>query len=242
MAKKATYIQAKVSGSSTVESFEIVDKGARENVSSLATRVAALESQPAPQDGTNGKSAYQSYLDTTSDSPALSEADWVASLHGANGTNGTNGQDGTSVTVTEVANGVEVYDGTNYVTITNGQDGSDGASVSVKSSTKFNGVTTVVLTDGTTDTTITINDGADGADGQDGITPTITPNSGNTVTYNSTSGQYELASGASSHVYKLNITAGSSTITTPNLLFGTDAILEAIDAIINETPTIISGE
>lgn len=43
MAKKATYIQAKVSGGSTVESFEIVDKGARGDVSSLATRVAALE-------------------------------------------------------------------------------------------------------------------------------------------------------------------------------------------------------
>jgi len=48
MAKKATYIQAKVSGGSTVESFEIVDKAARENVSSLAGRVATLEAQPAP--------------------------------------------------------------------------------------------------------------------------------------------------------------------------------------------------
>jgi hypothetical protein len=36
-------------------------------------------------DGQPGKSAYQSYLDTTSDNPKLSEADWIASLHGQDG-------------------------------------------------------------------------------------------------------------------------------------------------------------
>ena len=49
-----------------------------------------------------------------------------------------------------------------------GTDGADGKSVWVKSATKSGGVTTVVLSDGTTDSTITINDGEDGEDGQPG--------------------------------------------------------------------------
>lgn len=36
--------------------------------------------------GDSGKSAYQSYLDTTIDDPVLSESEWIASLHGADGT------------------------------------------------------------------------------------------------------------------------------------------------------------
>lgn len=35
--------------------------------------------------GADGKSAYQSYLDTTSDNPKMSEAEWVASLKGKKG-------------------------------------------------------------------------------------------------------------------------------------------------------------
>ena len=35
--------------------------------------------------GADGKSAYQSYLDTTSDNPKMSEAEWVASLKGEKG-------------------------------------------------------------------------------------------------------------------------------------------------------------
>lgn len=64
------------------------------------------------QNGVNGKSSYQSYLDTTSDNPKLSEADWVASLHGKdgiNGTNGTNGTNGYSAYELAVISG---YDGT----------------------------------------------------------------------------------------------------------------------------------
>ena len=49
-----------------------------------------------------------------------------------------------------------------------GTDGSDGSSVYVASSTKSGGVTTVVITDGTTPTTLTIVDGQDGDDGIDG--------------------------------------------------------------------------
>lgn len=35
--------------------------------------------------GSAGKSAYQSYLDTTTDNPKKSESEWVASLKGASG-------------------------------------------------------------------------------------------------------------------------------------------------------------
>ena len=153
--------------------YDLVDKGARDDVSSLATRVAALEAQPAPQDGTDGKSAYQSYLDTTSDSPKKTEVEWVASLKGADGTNGTNGTNGT--------------------------------------------------------------------DGEDGITPTITPNAGNTVSL--VNGVYTLAQNATEHVYKLDVSYGSGdtrNFTTPNLLYGTDAILEAVDAIMNEQPASVA--
>ena len=38
--------------------------------------------------GEDGKSAYQSYLDTTTDNPPKSEAEWVASLKGADGHDG----------------------------------------------------------------------------------------------------------------------------------------------------------
>jgi hypothetical protein len=167
--------------------YDLVDKGARGDVSSLAARVATLEAQPAPQDG---------------------------------------------------------------------QDGADGKSISVKSATKSNGVTTVVLTDGTTDTTLTINDGTDGQDGQDGtngtngtdgqdgqdgITPAIKPNSGNTVSL--VNGVYTLAQNATEHVYRIDVSYGSGderNFTTPNLLYGTDAILEAVDAIMNEQPASVA--
>lgn len=49
-----------------------------------------------------------------------------------------------------------------------GTDGEDGKSVYVSSSTKVDGITTVVLSDGTTTTTIQIADGEDGENGQPG--------------------------------------------------------------------------
>jgi hypothetical protein len=49
-----------------------------------------------------------------------------------------------------------------------GATGATGKSISVKSVTKSGLVTTVVFTDGTTDSTITINDGEDGTDGTPG--------------------------------------------------------------------------
>ena len=49
-----------------------------------------------------------------------------------------------------------------------GTDGEDGKSVYVQSSTKSGGTTTVVLTDGTTTSTLTIVDGEDGTDGTPG--------------------------------------------------------------------------
>lgn len=46
------------------------------DIDSLEQRVEVLEEAPG------GKSAYQSYLDTTTDNPPLSEQDWIASLKG----------------------------------------------------------------------------------------------------------------------------------------------------------------
>ena len=44
--------------------------------------------------GEGGKSAYQSYLDTTDDFPKKSEKEWVESLKGEDGKDGEDGQDG----------------------------------------------------------------------------------------------------------------------------------------------------
>ena len=50
-----------------------------------------------------------------------------------------------------------------------GTDGEDGSSVAITSATKTNGVTTVVLTDGSQTKTLTIADGTDGDDGEPGL-------------------------------------------------------------------------
>lgn len=50
-----------------------------------------------------------------------------------------------------------------------GTDGDDGKSVFVQSATKTGDTTTVILSDGTTQTTLTISDGMDGANGTDGL-------------------------------------------------------------------------
>jgi phage minor structural protein len=77
---------------------------------------------------------------------------------------------------TSIAQGLWLWVRTNYnngdSTVTKsyiGTDGSDGASVYVQSSTKSGGTTTVVLSDGTTSTTLTIVDGEDGDDGTNGL-------------------------------------------------------------------------
>lgn len=44
--------------------------------------------------GADGKSAYQSYYDTTSDNPKMTEAQWVASLKGETGATGPQGEPG----------------------------------------------------------------------------------------------------------------------------------------------------
>jgi hypothetical protein len=53
----------------------------------------------------HGKSAYQSYLDTTADVPKLTEANWLLSLKGTNGTNGAAGASAYAVYVSTVPNG-----------------------------------------------------------------------------------------------------------------------------------------
>lgn len=45
-------------------------------------------------DGEDGKSAYQSYVDTTTDSPVKTEAQWIASLKGEQGEKGDKGDTG----------------------------------------------------------------------------------------------------------------------------------------------------
>jgi hypothetical protein len=62
-----------------------------------------LTNKPTVTNGTNGKSAYQSYVDTTSDNPVLTEVQWVASLQGTNGTNGTNGINGITPSIDSIS-------------------------------------------------------------------------------------------------------------------------------------------
>ena len=64
--------------------------------------------------GSTGKSAYQSYVDTTIDDPVKSEAEWVNSLHGGDGIDGSNGVGFQSV----VAH--NPVDGAMDITLTNG--------------------------------------------------------------------------------------------------------------------------
>jgi len=70
--------------------------------------------------GEIGKSAYQSYLDTTEDFPPLSEADWVQNI---NGTDGENGLDGTNGN-----NGINGDDGDSGEG-PQGEKGDDGAAI-----------------------------------------------------------------------------------------------------------------
>ena len=59
-------------------------------------------------DGVSAKSAYQSYLDTTTDNPPKSEAEWVASLKGEDGVGFAS------------ASSPATADGTWQITLTNG--------------------------------------------------------------------------------------------------------------------------
>lgn len=109
------------------------------------------------QDGLNGvdgKSAYQSYVETTNDSPIKTEAQWIASLKGADGTNGTNGIDG--------------QDGSN---------GTNGITPHIDPITKhwmIGETDTDILAEG-----VNGQDGTNGINGQDGVTPHIDSTTGN---------------------------------------------------------------
>jgi len=84
---------------------------------------------PAPQTGgapgPPGPSAYESYLSTTDDDPPLSEAQWAATLPGADGQDGA---DGSSVTATDNGDGtITVFqDGAEVGMLTSGADGEQG--------------------------------------------------------------------------------------------------------------------
>lgn len=117
---------------------------------------------------------------------------------GIQGIQGEKGADGTSVTVTSIQYGTSasastqpsswsttvptsitkgrwLWVKTNYSNNASattksyiGTDGDDGTSVYVKSSTKTGDTTTIVISDGTNDSTITIKDGEDGENGTNG--------------------------------------------------------------------------
>lgn len=77
--------------------------------------------------------------------------------------------------------------------------------------------------------------------GQDGITPDIKPNANNTVTYNPSTQQYEVASGATDYIYKLDVSYGSgnqNNFTTPNLMEGASAVLNAVAEIMSQTASV----
>ena len=174
MAKKATYIQAKVSGGSTVESFEIVDKAAR-------AAIAGLQAS--------------------------------------------------TFTVTEVSDGVEISDGNTTVTIKNGSDGKS-AYESYCDTHPGMDLTESAWVASLNPPTIAPVDPYDENDN-----PT-----GNTVYYDTTTHQWVHVANTD-YIYKLDVSYGSGderNFTTPNLLFGTDAILEAVDAIMNEQPASVA--
>lgn len=100
----------------------------------------------------------------------------VSSIQWAKGNSGTTAPtSGWQSTVPTVEQGKWLWCRTNFsdgstadTASYQGTDGEDGTSVYVKSSTKVDGVTTIVITNGTTDSTITIADGEDGDNGTPG--------------------------------------------------------------------------
>lgn len=106
-------------------------------------------------------SAWHSYLDTTSDNPKLTEAEWVAAMKGDKGDKGidgiigSNGQDGTSVPVNisifkTGANGITLpqkFKWINDITVTSVElmDNCSGISVTIGANT-YNQITLVGVT------------------------------------------------------------------------------------------------
>ena len=119
---------------------------------------------------------------------------------------------------TSVAKGKWLWVKTNYSDSTSattksyvGTDGEDGTSVYVKSSTKSGDTTTIVITDGTNDSTITIKDGEDGENGTNGLTGYV-----HTAWANSADGTTDFSTTVSSGktylgVYTDNTAADSTT-------------------------------
>lgn len=117
--------------------------------------------KPEVLSGGVGKSAYQSYLDTTADDPKKTEAEWVAALKGDKGDKGidgiigSNGQDGTSVPVNisifkTGANGITLpqkFKWINDITVTSVElmDNCSGISVTIGANT-YNQITLVGVT------------------------------------------------------------------------------------------------
>lgn len=105
-------------------------------------------------DGANGLSAYEIWLD---EGNTGTQADFLASLKGADGAPGADGQDG--------ADGADGKDGEDGQDGADGADGKDGTSVTVSSvteSTESGGENVVIFSDGKT---LTVKNGKDGAKG-----------------------------------------------------------------------------
>ena len=123
--------------------------------------------------GPAGPSAYQSYRNTTTDDPILTEEEWVASLHGQTGADGTTPHIDASTKHWFIGN----TDTNILAEGVNGQDGKPGADGS-------NGITPHIDPTtgnwfiGETDTEIHAQ-GVPGIDGSNGITPHIDASTGN---------------------------------------------------------------
>lgn len=131
----------------------------------------------------------------------------------------------------------QAYNSSISVNLNGSNAGTFSTNQSTGSSVNINACTTITLNNSTYN--VSSNGNISLGVISDGITPSITPNASNTV--NLSNGEYILMPNASTHVYCLDISYGPNdqrNFTTPNLLYGTDAILQAIDAIMNETPTI----
>ena len=63
-------------------------------MATTAAMVTTVQMASTVPDGSNGKSAYELYVDTTEANPVLTFPEWKDSLKGKNGTNGNNGDKG----------------------------------------------------------------------------------------------------------------------------------------------------
>lgn len=119
------------------------------------------------QDGDDGRGIVTTSIEYgTSNSSSTEPSNWYTAISQASLTQGK------WLWVKTVYTYSDTTTSTSYSKSYIGTDGEDGKSVYVQSSSKVDGTTTIVLTDGTTSTTLTIDDGTDGTNGINGINGT----------------------------------------------------------------------